>query len=140
MGESPVQVWRGTRRRTRIIAQRPRLYGPSRFGESTIVDPTLLVRGLTISLVVACCAASAEPVRIRVEEPRPHTVITAPEPIVTVRGFARGASGPPGPVDLILVLDQGSIIERGSHLELMSSGGLYSELYHTLVRGEAAPA
>jgi len=40
--------------------------------------------------------------------------------------------------DVILVLDKGQIIERGRHSELLDSGGLYSELYHTLVRGEAA--
>ena len=39
--------------------------------------------------------------------------------------------------DLILVLDNGSIVERGRHGELLESGGLYSELYQTLVRGEA---
>ena len=39
--------------------------------------------------------------------------------------------------DLILVLDNGSIVERGRHSELLESGGLYSELYQTLVRGEA---
>lgn len=42
--------------------------------------------------------------------------------------------------DMILVVDQGAIIERGTHQELLSGGGLYSELYHTLVRGETAPA
>ncbi len=33
--------------------------------------------------------------------------------------------------DLILVLDGGRIVERGTHEELLVSGGLYSELYHT---------
>jgi ATP-binding cassette subfamily B protein len=33
--------------------------------------------------------------------------------------------------DLILVLDQGRIVERGRHEELMSAGGLYTELYRT---------
>jgi ATP-binding cassette subfamily B protein len=32
--------------------------------------------------------------------------------------------------DEILVLDDGKIIERGSHDELVSRGGLYAELYH----------
>ena len=31
--------------------------------------------------------------------------------------------------DRILVLDQGTIVEEGSHAELMSAGGRYSELY-----------
>jgi ATP-binding cassette subfamily B protein len=33
--------------------------------------------------------------------------------------------------DLILVVDEGRIVERGTHSELLASGGLYSELYST---------
>lgn len=33
--------------------------------------------------------------------------------------------------DLILVLDGGRIVERGSHAELVGAGGLYEELYRT---------
>jgi ATP-binding cassette subfamily B protein len=33
--------------------------------------------------------------------------------------------------DEILVIDQGEIVERGSHAELVGAGGLYSELYET---------
>jgi ATP-binding cassette subfamily B protein len=33
--------------------------------------------------------------------------------------------------DLILVLDEGRIVQRGSHEELLAAGGLYSELYRT---------
>jgi ATP-binding cassette subfamily B protein len=33
--------------------------------------------------------------------------------------------------DQILVLDQGTIVERGTHEELIAKGGLYSELYRT---------
>jgi ATP-binding cassette subfamily B protein len=32
--------------------------------------------------------------------------------------------------DLILVMDQGRIVERGKHSELLSKGGLYSELWY----------
>jgi ATP-binding cassette subfamily B protein len=31
--------------------------------------------------------------------------------------------------DLIVVLDKGKIVDRGSHAELMARGGLYAELY-----------
>ncbi len=43
--------------------------------------------------------------------------------------------------DQILVVDDGRIVERGRHDELLASGGLYADLYHTLVRDElpAAP-
>jgi ATP-binding cassette subfamily B protein len=42
--------------------------------------------------------------------------------------------------DQILVLDRGEIVERGRHAELLLAGGLYAELYRTLVRGEALGA
>ena len=38
--------------------------------------------------------------------------------------------------DQILVLDDGRVVERGTHEELRHSGGLYEELYETLVRAE----
>jgi ATP-binding cassette subfamily B protein len=33
--------------------------------------------------------------------------------------------------DLILVMDRGQIVERGTHAELLASGGLYAQLYKT---------
>lgn len=38
--------------------------------------------------------------------------------------------------DLILVMDRGRIVERGTHDELIATGGLYSQLYETQFRGE----
>jgi len=36
--------------------------------------------------------------------------------------------------DLILVLDRGRIVERGTHSELLAQGGLYAHLYETQFR------
>ncbi len=38
--------------------------------------------------------------------------------------------------DLILVMDRGKIVERGTHDQLIATGGLYSQLYETQFRGE----
>ncbi len=40
--------------------------------------------------------------------------------------------------DEILVIDDGRIIERGTHLELLDASGLYSDLYHTFARDTVA--
>ncbi len=41
--------------------------------------------------------------------------------------------------DRIIVLDQGRIIESGSHFELMASGGLYARIYQAQARAVAQP-
>jgi len=38
--------------------------------------------------------------------------------------------------DLIVVIDQGEIVERGTHVELMKKGGLYKQLYEIQFRYE----
>jgi ATP-binding cassette subfamily B protein len=42
--------------------------------------------------------------------------------------------------DLILVVDEGRIVEQGTHEELLSAGGLYSELYVTQFEHQELPA
>jgi len=38
--------------------------------------------------------------------------------------------------DQILVMDRGSVVERGTHPNLLSHGGLYAHLYETQFRGD----
>ncbi|HWC21832.1 MAG TPA: ABC transporter ATP-binding protein [Flexivirga sp.] len=38
--------------------------------------------------------------------------------------------------DLILVMDQGRIVQQGSHEELLAAGGTYADLYHTQFRDQ----
>ena len=40
--------------------------------------------------------------------------------------------------DLILVVDQGRIVQRGTHAELLREGGLYSVLHRTQFAADAA--
>jgi ATP-binding cassette subfamily B protein len=42
--------------------------------------------------------------------------------------------------DQILVLDEGKIVERGRHDELVAVGGLYAELYRTQFAVADSPA
>jgi ATP-binding cassette subfamily B protein len=42
--------------------------------------------------------------------------------------------------DVILVLDAGHIVERGTHDDLLAARGLYADLYQTLLRAEIEPA
>jgi ABC-type multidrug transport system fused ATPase/permease subunit len=41
--------------------------------------------------------------------------------------------------DLILVVEDGSIVERGTHTELLGAGGRYQELYRTQFAGDEDP-
>jgi ATP-binding cassette subfamily B protein len=40
--------------------------------------------------------------------------------------------------DVILVMDKGRLVERGTHAELLALGGLYADLYHTQFRDAAS--
>lgn len=58
---------------------------------------------------------------------RGRTSIVIAHRLSTIRG-----------ADLICVIDTGNIVERGTHESLLAKGGLYAELYETLMTGAAA--
>ena len=60
---------------------------------------------------------------------RDRTSIVIAHRLSTVRG-----------ADRILVVDDGRIVERGTHLELLAAGGLYAELYRTQFAEQATEA
>jgi len=41
--------------------------------------------------------------------------------------------------DLILVMDQGKLVEQGTHAELLAQDGVYAQLYNTQFRTEGKP-
>ena len=41
--------------------------------------------------------------------------------------------------DHVLVLDQGRLVEQGTHAQLLAAGGLYSHLHRMQFRDEAGP-
>jgi ATP-binding cassette subfamily B protein len=41
--------------------------------------------------------------------------------------------------DLILVMNQGSVIEKGTHVELLEAGGFYADLYNSQFSGDDLP-
>ena len=41
--------------------------------------------------------------------------------------------------DLILVVEDGRIVQRGTHGELLAQGGLYADLYRTQFEEDAQP-
>jgi ATP-binding cassette subfamily B protein len=40
--------------------------------------------------------------------------------------------------DKVIVLDEGRVVESGTHAELLAAGGLYAELYRTQFERQAA--
>lgn len=95
------------------------------FARALLADPRILVLDEATSSVDAYTEVVIQKAMDRLLEGR--TCIIIAHRLSTVRD-----------ADLILVVDDGHIVERGTHGELMSRGGLYRRLYELQFRPETA--
>jgi ATP-binding cassette subfamily B protein/subfamily B ATP-binding cassette protein MsbA len=93
-------------------AQRQRLS----LASAILRDPELLILDEAIS---ALDSQSERLVQMAIEPfERNRTVLVIPQRLSTIAA-----------ADQILVLDQGRVVERGSHASLLANGGLYANLW-----------
>ena len=96
------------------------------FARALLADPRLLILDEATSSVDAHTEQIIQRGLDRLMDGRTSFVIA--HRLATVRG-----------ADLILVFQDGAIVERGSHAELLEAGGLYYQLYTTGFPGDEAP-
>ena len=58
----------------------------------------------------------------------------------SLRGTLAAISAQSRPPDRIVVVEAGTVVEQGTHDELLAAGGLYADLYTTQFAGPAATA
>ena len=103
VGERGITLSGGQKQRTAIA-------------RALVIDPRILILDDALSAVDTY---TEEEILTRLRAVmRQRTSIIVSHRVSTVRG-----------ADMILVLDQGRIVERGTHDELIERGGLYAELH-----------
>jgi ATP-binding cassette subfamily B protein/subfamily B ATP-binding cassette protein MsbA len=97
-----------------------RLSGPQRqrlnLARAILRDPQLLILNEATSALDSQSERLVQEAIERFE--RNHTVLVIAQRLSTIAG-----------ADQILVLDQGRVVERGSHARLLAKGGLYANLW-----------
>jgi ATP-binding cassette subfamily B protein len=91
------------------------------FARALLADPRLMILDEATSSIDALTEARLQ--RALVELLRGRTSFVVAHRLSTIRH-----------ADLVLVLDQGRIIERGTHASLLARGGSYAALYRQFVQ------
>ena len=108
--------------------------GPAEFGDLGVLARLLLADPAIVVLDEATSHLDAE--NERAVQQALDTALAGRTAVVIAHRLSTVTSA-----DQILVLDAGRIVERGVHDALLAAGGLYADLYRTLVREapDAAP-
>ncbi len=96
------------------------------FTRALIADPRLVILDEATSSIDAVTEARLQ--KALVELLRGRTSFVVAHRLSTIRH-----------ADLVLVLDQGRVIERGTHASLLAQGGHYAALYRQFVQMDDAP-
>jgi ATP-binding cassette subfamily B protein len=91
------------------------------FTRAMIADPRIVILDEATSSIDAITESRLQ--KVLVELLRGRTSFVVAHRLSTIRH-----------ADLVLVLDQGRVIERGSHVELLAQGGHYAALYRQFVQ------
>lgn len=91
------------------------------FTRALLADPRLMILDEATSSIDAMTEARLQ--RALLELLRGRTSFVVAHRLSTIRH-----------ADLVLVLDQGRVIERGTHVELLTQGGHYAALYRQFVQ------
>jgi ABC-type multidrug transport system fused ATPase/permease subunit len=97
------------------------------FTRALLADPRLVILDEATSSIDALTEARLQ--KALVELLRGRTSFVVAHRLSTIRH-----------ADLVLVLDQGRVLERGTHTELLAHGGHYAALYKQFVQVDEASA